>query len=72
MDIKIRGLSPSTIAKIDELKGKKSRNKYLKEKIEELAQYPELLNLDNKYEKIVNRSNKVIEENTNILNELLD
>lgn len=72
MDIKIRGISPSVLAKIDELKGGKSRNQYLKEKIEELAKYPDLLNQENRYEKIINRSNKIIKENTEVLSELLD
>lgn len=70
MEIKIRGLSNETIARIDDLRGKKSRNEYLVEKIDEIAFSPKILDAEDRYINLLNRTNKVIEENTKILDNI--
>lgn len=72
MEIKIRGVSPITVKKLDELAAKKkiSRNELLKKYIESFAIQDDLKNMEDKYSTLVLKLSDVIERNTNALEEV--
>lgn len=74
MDILIRGLERSEIMRIDELakKAGKTRNVYLRDYITALALAPEIKAVDRDYDRLFNLTIKTIEENTQIVNKLLE
>lgn len=69
MELKIRNVDAGAVARIDEVAKKKgmSRNQYLKVYIENLAVLGELKAMENKYELLLNKISKIIENNTDEL-----
>ncbi|MEG0237835.1 hypothetical protein [Cetobacterium sp.] len=75
MELKIRGVSPDTVTKIDRLakeKGFKSRNEYLKYHLENLSIIDTLKESESKYTILTNKVLKVLEYNTIALNKFLN
>ncbi|MDD7511963.1 MAG: hypothetical protein PUK21_06315 [Peptostreptococcaceae bacterium] len=67
MELKIRGVKTETVARIDDLRGKRSRNEYLLDKLDEIAFSPAISDAEDRYIKILDRTTKVISENTKVL-----
>ncbi len=74
MDIKIRGVDPGLMKTIDEMAkaGGISRNEYLKNRIEELALYPKILETENRYAGLVKQAVEVIERNNEVMEIVLN
>lgn len=79
MDVKIRGVDPVIVRKIDELAKKQhmSRNEYLKRCLSGYAVVQDVVDLDSKYAELVTllaerleQANDVIEANSLILQQL--
>ncbi|MBD8045803.1 hypothetical protein [Clostridium faecium] len=73
MEIKIRGLSKETVAKIDELAKQKglSRNEYLKGHLETFSNSNKLLEVESRYSILMQKTLKVLNYNTLALNKFL-
>lgn len=73
MEIKIRGLNPHAVKKIDELAKEKSlsRNEYLKNIIEELSFLEMKDNINDRMEKQIQINNIVMKKNSESLDELV-
>ena len=73
MEIKIRNLDKDIVLRIDELAKKMglSRNEYLRGQIKQLALHPEISEKGDQYKRLVKEIAVVIQQNTQVLNELL-
>lgn len=73
MEIKIRGLNPHAVKKIDELATEKSisRNEYLKNVLEELSFLEMKDNINDRMEKQIQINNIVMKKNSESLDELV-
>lgn len=73
MEIKIRGLNPHAVKKIDELAKEKSlsRNEYLKNILEELSFLEMKDNINDRMEKQIQINNIVMKKNSESLDELV-
>ena len=73
MEIKIRNLDKDIVLRIDELAKKRglSRNEYLRGQIKQLALHPEITEKEDQYKRLVKEIAVVIQQNTQVLNELL-
>lgn len=73
MEIKIRGLNPHAVKKIDELAKEKSlsRNEYLKNVLEELSFLEMKDNINDRMEKQIQINNIVMKKNSESLDELV-
>lgn len=73
MEIKIRGLNPYAIKKIDELAKEKSisRNEYLKNVLEELSFLEMKDNINDRMEKQIQINNIVMQKNSESLDDLV-
>ena len=73
MEIKIRNLDKDIVLRIDELAKKRglSRNEYLRGQIKQLALHPEISEKGDQYKRLVKEIAVVIQQNTQVLNELL-
>lgn len=73
MEVKIRGVSPVAIKKIDDLAKKKkiSRNSFLKTAIENFSLIQELEEMDLKFANTVEKISEVLEQNTLAINDLI-
>lgn len=73
MEIKIRGLNPHAVKKIDELAKEKniSRNEYLKNVLEELSFLEMKDNVNDRLEKQIQINNIVMQKNSESLDELV-
>lgn len=69
MEIKIRNVDMAAVKKIDQTAKRQglSRNEYLKRQIEHLALLPELLASEDKYRNLVKEILPVIEKNNRLL-----
>lgn len=73
MEIKVRGLNPHAVKKIDELAKDKSlsRNEYLKNVLEELSFLEMKDNINDRMEKQIQINNIVMKKNSESLDELV-
>lgn len=73
MEIKIRGINPHAVKKIDELAKEKnlSRNEYLKNVLEELSFIEMNDNVNDRMEKQIQINNIVLKKNTDSMDELV-
>lgn len=74
-EIKVRGLSPSTVEKLDSIakkKGFNSRESYLKNHLEMLSISDELKDKDEKYSVLIERVLKVLDYNTAVLKTFME
>ena len=73
MEIKIRGINPHAVKKIDELAKEKnlSRNEYLKNVLEELSFLEMNDNVNDRMEKQIQINNIVLKKNTDSMDELV-
>lgn len=73
MEIKIRGINPHAIAKIDELAKEKklSRNEYLKNVLEEFSFLQMNENVNDRLEKQIQVNNIFMKRNSESLDELI-
>ncbi len=73
MELKIRGVDPVAVAKIDELAKEKkmSRNEYLKTQLHQMAVLAEFQVLEQRYEAIIKTTTAIIADNTAVLSEIL-
>lgn len=73
MEIKIRGINPHAVKKIDELAKEKnlSRNEYLKNTLEELSFLQLKDNVNDRLEKQIQANNIFMQRNSNSLDELV-
>ena len=73
MDIIIRNIDRDIVARINELAKKKgkSRNEFLKDQMKQLALHPEISEKGDQYKRLVKEIAVVIQQNTQVLNELL-
>lgn len=73
MQIIIRNLDRDIVYRIDELARKKgqSRNEYLRQQIQMIALHPEISEKEDQYKSLVEKIAIIIQENTQILDELL-
>jgi hypothetical protein len=73
MDIIIRNIDRDIVARINELAKKKgkSRNEFLKDQMKQLALHPEITEKEDQYKRLVKEIAVVIQQNTQVLNELL-
>lgn len=73
MEIKIRGINPHAVKKIDELAKEKnlSRNEYLKNVLEELSFIEMNDNVNDRMEKQIQINNIVLKKNTDSIDELV-
>ena len=73
MDIIIRNIDRDIVDRINELAKKKgkSRNEYLRDQVKQLALHPEITEKEDKYKRLVKEIAVVIQQNTQVLNELL-
>ena len=73
MDIIIRNIDRDIVARINELAKKKgkSRNEFLKDQMKQLALHPEITEKEDQYTRLVKEIAVVIQQNTQVLNELL-
>ncbi|WP_341963654.1 hypothetical protein NM897_17375 (plasmid) [Planococcus maritimus] len=74
MEIKIRGINPHAVKKIDELAKEKnlSRNEYLKNVLEELSFIEMNDNVNDRMEKQIQINNIVLKKNTDSMDELVN
>ncbi len=79
MDIKIRGLTPSEVQRLDELaqKHEMSREKYLRTMIRQVLVTDDVLEVEGRYVALINalsdrldQANDIIERNTIVLKEI--
>lgn len=79
MDIKIRGLTPSEVQRLDELAQKHgmSREKYLRTMIRQVLVTDDVLEVEGRYVALINalsdrldQANDIIERNTIVLKEI--
>ncbi len=72
VDIKIRNLDESAVARVDSLAKKKnmSRNEFLKGQVESLSILGELRALEDKYSALVSAMAEVVEHNTDELQKI--
>ena len=73
MDIIIRNIDRDIVDRINELAKKKgkSRNEFLKDQVKQLALHPEITEKEDLYKRLVKEIAVVIQQNTQVLNELL-
>ena len=73
MDIIIRNIDRDIVDRINELAKKKgkSRNEYLRDQVKQLALHPEITEKEDQYKRLVKEIAVVIQQNTQVLNELL-
>ena len=73
MEIKIRGINPHAVKKIDELAKEKnlSRNEYLKNTLEELSFLQMKDNVNDRMEKQIQANNIFMQRNSESLDELV-
>ena len=73
MDIIIRNIDRDIVDRINELAKKKgkSRNEFLKDQVKQLALNPEITEKEDQYKRLVKEIAVVIQQNTQVLNELL-
>ncbi len=73
LEIKIRGINPHAVKKIDELAKEKnlSRNEYLKNVLEELSFIEMNDNVNDRMEKQIQINNIVLKKNTDSMDELV-
>lgn len=73
LEIKIRGINPHAVKKIDELAKEKklSRNEYLKNVLEELSFLEMNDNVNDRMEKQIQINNIVLKKNTDSMDELV-
>lgn len=73
MDIIIRNIDRDIVDRINELAKKKgkSRNEFLKDQVKQLALHPEITEKEDQYKRLVKEIAVVIQQNTQVLNELL-
>ena len=73
MDIIIRNIDRDIVDRINELAKKKgkSRNEYLRDQVKQLALHPEITEKEDRYKRLVKEIAVVIQQNTQVLNELL-
>ena len=74
MEIIIRNIDKAIVDRIDDMARQKgqSRNKYLKEQIQQLALYPEIFQKEDQYKRLIEKIGYIIKQNTDVLNELMD
>ena len=74
MEIIIRNIGKAIVDRIDDMARQKgqSRNKFLKEQIQQLALYPEIFQKEDQYKRLIEKIGYIIKQNTDVLNELMD
>ena len=74
MEIIIRNIDKAIVDRIDDMARQKgqSRNKFLKEQIQQLALYPEIFQKEDQYKRLIEKIGYIIKQNTDVLNELRD
>ena len=74
MEIIIRNIDKAIVDRIDDMARQKaqSRNKFLKEQIQQLALYPEIFQKEDQYKRLIEKIGYIIKQNTDVLNELMD
>ncbi len=72
MDIKVRGMDPKSVQKIDEMAKKShlSRNQYLRVALENFAVKSMFESFEDRYQKLVEQQGLLIEENTRVMQRL--
>ncbi len=72
MDIKVRGMDPKSVQKIDEMAKKShlSRNQYLRVFLENFAVKSMFESFEDRYQKLVEQQGLLIEENTRVMQRL--
>lgn len=73
MDIKIRGLRPEVVAKIDELAAKRkiSREEYLRRHLSQVAALGEVQEVEDKYATLVGNLSELIQMNTDTMERVI-
>lgn len=73
MEIKVRSLEEHTVCVLNGLARAqgKSRNQYLKEQLTLLAEFPLLQEREDRYQTLVKQLTRIIQENTQLMEELL-
>lgn len=74
MEIIIRNIDKAIVDRIDDMARQKgqSRNKFLKEQIQQIALYPEIFQKEDQYKRLIEKIGYIIKQNTDVLNELMD
>ena len=74
MEIIIRNIDKAIVDRIDDMAKQKgqSRNKFLKEQIQQMALYQEIFQKEDQYRRLVEKIGYIIKQNTEVLNELMD
>ena len=74
MEIIIRNIDKAIVDRIDDMARQKgqSRNKFLKEQIQQLDLYPEIFQKEDQYKRLIEKIGYIIKQNTDVLNELMD
>lgn len=75
MEIKIRNLSPQVVKTLDEIsikKGYKSREEFLRRHLETITSLEQVLDLEDKYKKLLTITTNVIQKNTEVLEKIID
>lgn len=73
MDIKIRGLRPEVVAKIDDLASKRkiSREEYLRRHLSRVAALGEVQEVEDKYATLVGNLSELIQMNTDTMERVI-
>ena len=68
----VKGIEESVLLKLDELAAQKgmSRSEYVREQLSHLTAFPEIIEIENKYETLVNNFGQIISEQTAAIKEL--
>ena len=74
MEVKVRGIDPTAVKKIDELAKKQdvSRNTFLLNMIQNFAALEEFKSFEERYQTTLNKCLRVIQKNTDTLQEVLN
>lgn len=74
MEIKVRGVDPAAVKKIDELAEKQdiSRNTFLVNMIQNFTALEEFKSFEDRYQSMVDKSLRVIDRNTDMLYKILE
>ena len=69
MEIIIRNIDKAIVDRIDDMARQKgqSRNKFLKEQIQQLALYPEIFQKEDQYKRLIEKIGYIIKQNTDVL-----
>lgn len=74
MEVKVRGVDPTAIKKIDELAKKQgvSRNTFLANMIQNFAALEEFKNFEDRYQSTIEKCLRVVQKNTDTLQKVLN